>query len=90
VVTDPSTVVGFPYWAVTPNSADATGSSLIGTPQNVKPAPAGALPDNGIGCSATVTFPNIAPFSVTFPLIDLIAGPANTAQVQVSANNPAT
>lgn len=90
VVTDPSTVAGGPYWGVTLNAGDTTNSSLIGTPQNVKPAPVGALPDAGVGVSATVTFPNLAPFSVTYPLIDVVAGPGNTAQGQVSANNPAT
>jgi hypothetical protein len=75
VVTDPSTVAGGPYWAVTPNAADPTGASLIGTPQNVNPAPAGALPDTGVGVSVTVTFPNVAPFSIPFPLIDVIADP---------------
>jgi hypothetical protein len=75
VVTDPSTVAGGPFWAVTPNTADATGASLIGTPQNVNPAPAGALPDAGVGLSATVTFPNVAPFSIAFPLIDVITDP---------------
>jgi hypothetical protein len=90
VVTDPSTVAGGPYLGVTLNAQDATNASLIGTPQNVNPAPAGALPDTGIGVTATVTFPNIAPFTVTYPLIDVVAGPANTAVGQVSANNPAT
>lgn len=90
VVTDPSTVAGAPFWGAAPNSSDPTNSSLIGTPQNVKPAPAGALPDVGISVSATVTFPNIPPFTVTYPLIDLIAGPGNTAVGTISANNPAT
>jgi hypothetical protein len=90
VVSDPSTVAGGPYWAVTPNTADPTGASLIGTPQNVSPAPAGALPDVGVGLSATVTFPNVAPFQITFPLIDVIMGPASTAVGTVASNNPTT
>jgi hypothetical protein len=87
VVNDPSTVAGGPYWAVTPNAADATGMSLIGTPQNVDPAPAGALPDTGVGVSVTVTFPNVAPFSLALPLIDIIADPnaaGATGQVSVA------
>jgi hypothetical protein len=90
VVTDPSTVAGAPFWGVAVNTADTTNSSLIGTPQNVTPAPAGALPDTGVGLSATITFPNVAPFSISFPLIDVVAGPANTAVGQVNANNPAS